>query len=514
MTRRFQNRLTAISVRNQTKPGKYGDGGGLILVVDKNGNKRWSFVYSRGTRRCELGLGIVRDVSLATARSMAAQYREALAMGDDPKTIKQNAARTVTFGEFADHYVESMKPSWRNPKHVAQWVMTLTKYAAPLRKKLIHEITTDDVVRVLKPRWSATPETANRLRGRIESVLDSAKVLGLREGDNPARWRGHLDQILPRRRALTKGHHAALPFAELPAFMQGLQARSADAARALEFAILTACRTNELLGMRWQELDVEAGIWTVPAERMKAFREHRVPLSPVVLDLLAQLPRGRSDDLVFRNADRKKPLSIMALPMLLRRMNVAVTVHGFRSTFRDWAAETTNFPNEVCEMALAHTIPGKVESAYRRGDLFLKRRRLMDEWARYCRGEYVEAAERDRVPMPGHVAFSAGERRAMKEMLSNVRCPLCGSAWGERCRTEDEQPLDWPVSHERRLLRLVEDWALVSDAELEAAVSGSGTGPLTKVAVMKVELARRGLTPGAWAAFIGSQIGAPERSSD
>lgn len=506
MTRRVQNRLTAVGVRNQTKPGKYADGAGLVLVVDRDGNKRWSFVYTRLRKRCELGLGTVRDVPLATARAMAAQYREALAIGGDPKAIKQNAARTMTFGEYADQYVEAMRPSWRNSKHTDQWVMTLTKYAAPLRKKLIHEITTDDVVQVLKPRWSSTPETASRLRGRIENVLDAAKVLGLREGDNPARWRGHLDQILPRRRALSKGHHAALPFVDLPEFMEDLSGRPGVAARALEFAILTTGRTNEVLGMRWQELDLATGLWTVPAERMKAGREHRVPLPPAVVELLGRIVSGEPQELVFFGPHRSAPLSIMALPMLLRRMKVAVTVHGFRSTFRDWAAETTNFPNEVCEMALAHTIPGKVEAAYRRGDLFLKRRRLMDEWSRFCRGEKVDAANRVSEPVGKLPEFSSEERAPLREILSNTRCPLCGSAWGEQCRTSDDHTLPWAASHERRLLRLVEDWALVSDAELEALISTPVPGSLIKVAVAKVELARRALTPSAWTAFIGSQF--------
>jgi integrase len=278
-----------------------------------------------------------------------------------------------------------MRPSWRNAKHAAQWEMTLRDYAAPLRRLPVDKITTDDVLSVLKPVWNEKPETASRLRGRIERVLDAAKAQGLRNGENPARWRGHLDQLLPKRQRLTRGHHAAMPYAEVPAFVIALQGRQAIAALALEFAILTAARSGEVLGARWNEFDVDRAVWTVPAKRMKAGREHRVPLSRRAVKIVKVLHEASAGDFVFPGQKPGKPLSVMALEMVLRRMKVDdVTVHGFRSAFRDWAAECTNFTNEVCEAALAHVIENKAEAAYRRGDLFDKRRKLMDRWAAYC----------------------------------------------------------------------------------------------------------------------------------
>jgi integrase len=278
-----------------------------------------------------------------------------------------------------------MRPSWRNGKHAAQWEMTLGQYAAPLRRLPAHAITTNDLLSVLKPLWNEKPETASRLRGRIERVLDAAKAQGLRSGENPARWRGHLDQLLPKRQRLTRGHHAAMSYADVPAFMANLQTRQATAALALEFAILTAARSGEVLGARWNEFDLECAVWTVPAARMKAGREHRVPLSRPALKIVKVMREARDSDFVFPGQVTGKSLSVMALEMVLRRMNADnVTVHGFRSTFRDWSAECTNFTNEVCEAALAHVIENKAEAAYRRGDLFEKRRKLMDAWAVYC----------------------------------------------------------------------------------------------------------------------------------
>jgi integrase len=258
----------------------------------------------------------------------------------------------------------------------------------PLRAKRVDEVTTEDVLAVLRPLWSRTPETASRLRGRIERVLDAAKAKGLRTGENPARWRGHLDVLLPRRRRMTRGHHAALPFEQLPAFLERLRVRPAVAARALEFTILTAARTGETLGARWSEIDMASGVWTVPAERMKARTEHRVPLTPAALAILKEvrpLLGTANDGLVFPGQKRGRPLSQMAMVMLMRRMEVAdYTVHGFRSTFRDWAGDATNFAREVVEAALAHTVGNAVERAYRRSDAFAKRQRLMEAWAGYC----------------------------------------------------------------------------------------------------------------------------------
>jgi integrase len=285
-----------------------------------------------------------------------------------------------------------MRPSWRNAKHAAQWEMTLREYAAPLRPLSVDKIVTDNVLSVLKPIWSIKPETASRLRGRIERVLDAAKAQGLRSGENPARWRGHLDQLLPKRQQLTRGHHAAMNYGGLAAFMANLRGREGTAARALEFAILTAARSGEVLGACWDEFDLERAVWTVPASRMKAGREHRVPLSKSALKILKALQQVRAGGFLFlgqklstTGAETGTRLSDMALEMVLRRMGIKnATVHGFRSSFRDWAAETTNFPNEVCEAALAHVIGNKAEAAYRRGDLFNKRRKLMEAWADYC----------------------------------------------------------------------------------------------------------------------------------
>jgi integrase len=315
---------------------------------------------------------------------VASQGRAKLAEGINPKDARR-PSEGATFGECADRVIEAMRPSWRNGKHAAQWEMTLRDYAAPLRRVLVHKITTEDVLSVLKPLWNEKPETASRLRGRIERVLDAAKAQGLRIGENPARWRGHLDQLLPKRKRLTRGHHAAMSYAKIPAFMDNLRARQATAAQALEFAVLTAARSGEVLGAQWNELDLDRATWTVPATRMKGGREHRVPLAPCVLKIAKAMHKARNGDFMFPGQRPGKPLSVMALEMVLRRMKIeGVTVHGFRSAFRDWAAECTNFSNEVCEAALAHVIENKAEAAYRRGDLFEKRRKLMGAWANYC----------------------------------------------------------------------------------------------------------------------------------
>jgi integrase len=362
MAVRTLNKLDPRTVATTKAVGRHSDGGGLYLSIDPTGRRRWVFMYT---------------------------LRAVLAAGDDPRSTRDKLDRQ-TFGEAADAYVEAMRPSWRNAKHAAQWTMTLTRYAAPIRQRMVDTISTRQVLEVLQPLWQRTPETAERLRGRIENVLDAAKAKGLRTGENPARWRGHLDQLLPKRQRLSRGHHTALPYAEVAAFMVDLRGREATAARALEFAILTAARSGEVLGATWAEIDLDGAVWAVPAVRMKAGREHRVPLSARTLELLRGLAAGRDaekakpSDPVFPSAEGHKPLSNMAMAMLLRRMGSVVTAHGFRSAFRDWASETTGFPHEVCEMALAHTIGNKAEAAYRRGDLFNKRRGLMEAWASYC----------------------------------------------------------------------------------------------------------------------------------
>jgi integrase len=379
------NRLNARSVATITKHGRHADGGGLYLSISPNGGRRWVFLFRWHGKPTEIGLGSARDVTLARARELASRARAKLTEGINPKDAARRPLEGATFGECADRLIEAMRPAWRNAKHAAQWVTSLRDYAAPLHRLPVDKITTDDVLSVLKPLWNDKPETASRLRGRIERVLDAAKAQGLRSGENPARWRGHLDQLLPKRQRFTRGHHAAMPYADVPAFMSALRHQDGIGVRALEFAILTAARTGEVLGARWVEFNLDGAVWTVPAERTKAGREHRVPLSRRALEIVKAMHEGRNGDFVFPGQKPGKPLSAIALEMVLRRMKIEdATVHGFRSTFRDWAAERTNVNNEVCEAALAHVIENKVEAAYRRGDLFDKRRELMEAWASYC----------------------------------------------------------------------------------------------------------------------------------
>jgi integrase len=379
------NRLNARSVATIKECGRHADGGGLYLSISPNGGRRWVFLYRWHGKPTEIGFGSARDVALATARELAVAARSKLAARVNPKDGRK-PTKGATFGECADRLVEAMRPSWRNAKHAAQWTMTLREYAAPLRRLPVDKVATDDVLAVLKPLWSKKPETASRLRGRIERVLDAAKAEGLRSGENPARWRGHLNQLLPKRQRLTRGHHAAMPFVNVPAFMVDLQGRLALAAAALEFTILTAARSNETLGAKKVEFDLDRAVWTVPPERMKAAREHRVPLSRRAIKIVKQAMADYPDSVfLFPGKKPGKPLSAMALEMVLRRMKIEdATVHGFRSSFRDWAAECTNFANEVCEAAIAHVIEDESEAAYRRGDLFEKRRKLMDAWTVYC----------------------------------------------------------------------------------------------------------------------------------
>jgi integrase len=371
--------LSARTVATLTAPGRHSDGGGLYLNVTASGARSWVFMWKVAGKRREMGLGSLRDVPLAKARDRAADARQKLTDGLDPIATRHKP-RVMTFAEAADALIESMASSWRNEKHRAQWKMTLTVYCEPLRSRSVAEIGTEDVLKVLQPLWRTKPETASRLRGRIERVFDFARARGQRSGENPARWRGHLDAILPKRAKLTRGHHKAMPFDEVPAFMAALREREGVAPRALEFAILTAARSGEVLGARWDEVDLEAGVWTVPATRMKAGREHRVPLSAPAVEILRQMEHKRLGEYVFPGMKSGRPLSVMALEMVLRRMKVDVTVHGFRSAFRDWAGERTHFPREVAQAALAHLVGDVVERAYRRGDALEKRRKLMDAW--------------------------------------------------------------------------------------------------------------------------------------
>ncbi len=379
-------------------PGLHADGGGLYLQVGPTGSKSWSFVYHWRGRRRQMGLGALLVTTLAEAREAADTARRMVARDINPLDERRKAnVGGKTFGEVADQLIISLKPEWKSDKHAAQWTQSLMVDAAGLRELDIDRITTDDVLAVLKPIWSTKPETASRCRGRIERVLDAAKAKGMRTGDNPARWKGHLATLLPKRQKLTRGHHAAMPFDQLADFMTELKDRNGLAARALEMTILTACRTGEVIGARISELDLDKAVWVIPAKRMKAQNEHRVPLSKPVLSILKsviaeQREAGISSDFVFADAKGEKPISNMAMNMLLRRMGEeSVTVHGFRSSFRDWAGETTTFPREIIEGALAHQIGNEVERAYRRGDALEKRRALMVAWADYCAGPQVAA---------------------------------------------------------------------------------------------------------------------------
>jgi integrase len=374
--------LSARTVATLTKSGRHSDGGGLYLNITASGARSWVFMWKVGGKRREMGLGPLRDVPLAKARERAAEVRQKLADGLDPIAARDKP-KVTTFGEAADALIESMASSWRNEKHRAQWKMTLTVYCEPLRAKPVTEIGTEDILKVLKPLWTTKPETASRLRGRIERVFDFARARGQGSGENPARWRGHLDAILPKRAKLTRGHHKAMPFDEVPAFVAALREREGVAPRALEFAILTAARSGEVMGARWGEISLEAQVWTVPATRMKAARVHRVSLSARAVAILREMQQKQLSDLVFPGTKPGRPLSVMALEMVLRRMKADVTVHGFRSAFRDWAGERTHFPREMAEAALAHLVGDAVERAYRRGDALEKRRELMEAWAKF-----------------------------------------------------------------------------------------------------------------------------------
>ena len=378
------SKLTARKVET-AKPGKYSDGGNLYLIVSETGARKWVLRFTWRGRAKEMGLGSAASVPLADAREKAASARRKIAQGLNPIDERKRDGGIPTFGEMADDVREALSAGFRNEKHKAQWKSTLETYAAPLRAKPVDTIATDDVLAVLKPIWTTKAETASRVRGRIEKVLDAAKAKGFRDGENPARWRGHLDHLLPRPSKLARGHHAAMPYEEVAAFVAKLREREATSALALELCILTAARSGEILGMRWSEIDLDKKIWTVPADRMKAGREHRVPLSPRAVAILRQLEKLKTGEFVFPGQARNKPLSNMAMEMVLRRMKIEdATVHGFRSSFRDWAGNVSSFPREVIETALAHVIGDKAEQAYRRSDALEKRRKLMEAWAAYC----------------------------------------------------------------------------------------------------------------------------------
>jgi len=425
-------KLKALAVAKAKTPGMYGDGGGLYLQVTGAGARSWIFRYwvpqidpatgnpardpqtnrPRGVSR-EMGLGSLSTVTLETARELAGECRKLRQKGIDPLEARQRAkqqvalekAKAITFRDAATTYIESHRAGWRNAKHAGQWTATLEAYAYPtIGAVSVQDVDTTLVHKILEPIWSTKAETASRVRGRVELILDWATARGYRTGENPARWRGHMDKILPPRSKVQKvRHYPALPYQQVPAFLASLRTHGGAAAAALEFTILAAARTEMTIAATLPEIDKRDGLWTLSAERMKADREHRVPLSDRALEIVREMGALRGDSpYVFPGGKRNQSLSNMAMLAVIRRMNEyqelvgdpkwidprqgkEVVPHGFRSSFRDWAAERTNFPSEVVEMALAHAVGGKVEAAYRRGDLFEKRRRLMEAWARYCK---------------------------------------------------------------------------------------------------------------------------------
>ncbi len=376
-------------------PGLHFVGGvaGLALQVAETGTRSWVLRVQVGNKRRDMGLGGFPDVTLAGARDAAREARAKVKSGIDPiaharalrSALKADQAVARTFKYCALAYIDTHEAGWRNPKHAQQWRNTLETYAYPLiGDLLVRDIALPQVLAVLEPIWKTKTETASRLRGRLESVIDWATVRGYREGLNPARWKGHLDNVLPAPSSVANaGHHAALPVSGLADFMASLRSQAGQAAKALEFTILTAARSGEVRGASWAEFDMDAAVWTVPAERMKAAKEHRVPLSSAALAVLRSPSRMGGTDLVFASP-RGGMLSDMSLTAVLRRMKVDAVPHGFRSTFRDWCSERTNYSREAAEMALAHSIGNKVEAAYRRGDLLDKRRQMMDDWAAFC----------------------------------------------------------------------------------------------------------------------------------
>ncbi len=380
------NKLNPKTVGSISKPGRHSDGGGLYLSVSETGAKSWVFFYKLGGRQREMGLGPIHAVSLAKAREFAAAARGDLANKIDPldkRRQEREKPKAKTFGEVATEYIETHRHEWRNDKHAAQWTSSLETHAAGLWQKTVDEIDTDDIVATLDPIWARVPETARRVRGRIEAILDAARARKQRAGENPARWRGHLDKLLSRGQKLARGHHAAIPYHEMAQFWEQLVRLQNVSSFALQFVILTAARSGEVRGATWSEVDFDNAIWTIPAERMKAGRPHRVPLSLPAIALLTKLRENRSSEFVFPG-NGGRPLSDMTLSMFMKRMGVKATPHGFRSTFRDWAGDCSNFPRELAEAALSHVIGDKAEQAYRRSDGLEKRRALMEQWAMYC----------------------------------------------------------------------------------------------------------------------------------
>lgn len=388
-------KLRPLNLAKEKKPGLYCDGGGLNLQITPSGSKSWLFRYMRNGKADNMGLGPIHTVNLTEARQKACECRKLLQEGKDPKAERNAAitasklasARVMNFRQCAEAYIKVHRHGWKSEKHASQWENTLRDYAYPIMGEVpVNAIDTDLVLKCLSSIWTEKTETATRVRGRIESILDWATASKYREGENPARWRGHLKNLLAAPSKVAPViHHPALPYDEIADFMKTLRAIDGTSPLALEFAILTAARTNEVISATWTEIDIDKAIWTIPANRMKAGREHRVHLSKRALEILKLLHEQKQNSYVFPGKRESKPLSNMALLMTLRRMKRAdLTAHGFRSTFREWASEVSTHPPEVAEMALAHAVADKVEAAYRRGDLLQKRRQLMEDWANYC----------------------------------------------------------------------------------------------------------------------------------
>lgn len=390
---RTRGRLPA-RVDKLSKPGRHADGGNLYFVISKGGHRKWTFLYKcrESGAPIELGLGSYPDVSLAMARDRAEDLRRLLASGKDPKVFKDQAekdaasrAEKPTFEQVLDTLIASRASGWRNAKHRQQWRNSVVQHAGNLLKLRIDEVATDDVLQAIEPIWASKAETASRVRNRIENTLDYAKSKGFRDGENPARWRGHLQHILPKRRKLTRGHHQSMPYEKVPAFVARLRESQSVSARALEVLVRCALRTGEVVNAEWREIDLSTATWTIPAERMKSGVEFKIPLPPRAVAILKELAAAKQGDYVFVGKKREKPLSNMALEALLRKWNVKpFTVHGFRSSFRTWAAEKTDVPREVAEACLAHVVAeNAVERAYLRTDLLDARRRLLRRWERF-----------------------------------------------------------------------------------------------------------------------------------
>lgn len=393
-------KLTTRTVEGLCKagmPGMTNDGDGLYLKIGKTGGASWIYRYRQAGRLRDMGLGAYPGVSLAEARSTAFEARRITQQGGDPigdrraqaRAAEDEAKRAITFSELGGQYIQAHRAGWKNAKHAQQWANTLEQYAYPVIGKLQpSEISTEHVLRILHPIWQTKTETASRVRNRIELIWDSAKARGIASGENPARWRGHLDALLPNKSKVTKvKRHAAMPYQQVASFRGQIAELESAGARALELIILTACRAGEALGARWDEIDLVRGEWAIPPERMKAGREHRIPLNKQAISLLNSLPRIQGSPYVFPGQRPGRPLSSMSVAAIMQQRANQYTVHGFRSSFRDWAAERTNYPREICELCLAHVVAQGAEAAYWRGDALEKRRGLMELWGQYVTDE-------------------------------------------------------------------------------------------------------------------------------